>query len=236
MNFLKQYIVDNFKKWWSKKKTAHPSISFIVTFVIKLFKEYRLNKQKTFKSFFLLLFKFYVIIEYIQCYFFTYNILGNFIILANGVFLIASTSHLVNNIGLFVISYYVASAITFYFLIQFSLSKKLMLELLGIEAFSYYIGTNTGTEFFKKVGAVIGTSYIVALASVKTHLSVDTADAVDRTNAYIELCDKANVAPCEQSIVSLVSHRTPFLDFPFLPSIVQKSPEVVEAITKVSES
>lgn len=234
-------IMEKIKSIFCTNKCVHPSLSVTIVFMFNQYKKFYINKEKTLKSFSLLLFKTLVIIEYLQVFFFTYNIIGRSIIVLSGILLMASTSEYVNLTGLFVIGYYISCCVMFYIMMQLPITQCFMIEILGKDAFRHYVGENPATKSMQKAGIVILSSYAAGLLAKAGHQSLDTLDVEKRLKVYVDSCVAAGLEPDPATLSKLACHRYDHITFKWFPdilqhsSIMEHSTDVAECVSKITE-
>lgn len=153
-----------------------------------------------------------VFIEYAIVFFYLYHPLGrlvfiySIILFFNG---LVYAPYWFAVLIIFFITSPIAASLTLYFLVQFEKVRLLLIEVIGQENFSIYVGNNPGTTQIKKLGGVVGISISLAiLADFSNKGSQVIANHLDGNN-YVETCNKANVPVNEATLSKIYSAKAP---------------------------
>jgi hypothetical protein len=206
MNFFYTFI-SKFKSWWADK-CPHPSVIAIFILLCRDVKLFYLKKDKSFKDLSFLYLKIIVVLEYVQFYCLSYTKTGRTVLILCGIVLIDSHPQdpvMLISIALWLLSYFVALSVSFYILMQFSINRKILIDILGKEVFESYISSNPASKALKNASLLISSIFCVGTGAAYANMDINTRAIQNKLDMLVKTSEKLNLTVSTQDITTILN-------------------------------
>lgn len=190
-------------------RVQHPSLWFVLSSLFSQVLFFYKDKNKNIKKFILLFLQVTLTLEYLMLYFFIYTLPGSFILYISGIVLLScrESDSIIFLIGsLAIITYFIATLLSFYLCMQFKTLRDCIINVLGEDVFNEYVGSNPAIRMLSNGTIRIGVMSAAAIIVNGTNSVINSAEKYNDTWIYTKTCKDSGL-PVDPNILGQIAVR-----------------------------
>lgn len=194
--------------WFTREQVSHPKIHVIFIMLYKHIKMFYLKKDKSFKDLSFLYLKIIVVLEYIQFYCLSYTKTGRTVLILCGILLIDCHSKdpiIIISSAFWLLSYFVGLSISFYILMQFSINRQILIDILGSATFEYYVSSNPASNAVKNASTLMVTVFGIGTSAAFANMHINTKAIENKVNILVKASQELDLPVKTEHITTILN-------------------------------